>query len=120
MDDKNVKTNGETEEKNIINILLDGDNKEPITLIDGNGNRITFEQIAVVPHGKDLYCVLKPVDKLNGLGEDGAMVFRVDWDEEEPMLVIETDELKAMDVFDEYYDLLEEEWGKPKGENDDE
>lgn len=58
---------------------------------------------------KVLYVVLKPIDKIDGIADDEALVFLVDQDKYgNTILCVEDDELIAMDVFDKYYDLLEE------------
>jgi len=99
----------EIEKEDILDILLDEDNKDPIVLIDNNGRRLTFEQIAVIPYNEKIYCVLKPVDKIDNIQDDEAIVFYVDEKEgEEPVLMVETDEKIAINVFDEYYNLLDE------------
>lgn len=97
----------------LLDVLLDQDNKEPIVLMDENGKQMTFEQVAVIPYevrkDKRLYCVLKPLDKIEGIGEDEAIVFLVDTDDEGNSIIkIEEDEEIAIAVFDKYYDLLEE------------
>ncbi len=97
----------------LLDVLLDQENKEPIVLMDENGKQITFEQVAVIPFEvkkeKRLYCVLKPLDKIEGIGEDEAIVFLVDTDDEGNSIIkIEEDEEVAIAVFDKYYDLLEE------------
>ena len=96
------------EEMNILDILLDEDNKEPIVLVDGKGKRISFEQIAVIPYKERIYAVLKPVENIEGIADDEAIVFYVDATGEEPVLMVETDEKTAIAVFDEYYNLLDE------------
>ncbi len=99
----------EEEYRDIIDILLDEDNKEPIVLVDQNGRKLSFEQIAVIPHNDKIYCVLKPIDKIENVQDDEAIVFYVDEKEgQEPALMVETDEKVAMDVFEEYYNLLDE------------
>lgn len=97
-------------EKDIIDILLDEENKDPIVLTDDKGRKLAFEQVAVIPYDQKLYCVLKPLDHMDGVADDEALVFYVDEGEnedDEPALRIEDDELKAIDVFMEYYNLLE-------------
>lgn len=97
---------------NIIDILLDEKNKDPIVLVDNDRQKIAFEQIAVIPYDSKLYCVLKPIDHIDGVAEDEAIVFYVDEGENEnsePTLRVETDEIKSMQVFLEYYDLLDAE-----------
>lgn len=97
----------------ILDVLLDQDNREPIVLMDDKGKQLTFEQVAVIPYEvrkeKRLYAVLKPLDKIEGIGEDEAIVFYVDSDEEGNSIIkVEEDEEVAIAVFDKYYDLLEE------------
>ena len=97
----------------LLDVLLDQDNKEPIVLMDENGKQMTFEQVAVIPYevrkDKRLYCVLKPLDKIEGIGEDEAIVFLVDTDDQGNSIIkIEEDEEIAIAVFEKYYDLLEE------------
>ncbi len=103
------------ESRDIIDILLDEDNKDPIVLVDDKGKKLSFEQIAVIPHNDKIYCVLKPIDKIENVQDDEAIVFYVDeQDGKEPVLMVETDEKTAMDVFDEYYNLLDEAEAKSK------
>ena len=116
---KKVNNKEEVQAEDLLDILLDKDNKEPITLMDEKGKQISFEQIAMIVHEvkkeKKLFAILKPIDKIEGLGENDAIVFLVDQDKDgNTILKIEEDEDVAMDVFDEYYDLLEEEVAKQK------
>ncbi len=98
----------EMERKDVLDILLDEDNKEPIVLSDEEGKRFTFEQIAVIPYNDKVYAVLKPVDKIDGVNEDEAIVFVVDERPTGSVLMVESDEKVAISVFDEYYNLLDE------------
>ncbi len=103
------KVEKEEEYMDIVDVLLDENNKEPIVLVDGQGKKLSFEQIAVIPHNDKLYCVLKPIDKIDNVQDDEAIVFFVDEQEgKEPVLMVETDEKTAMDVFEEYYNLLDD------------
>lgn len=94
---------------NIIDILLDEVNKDPIVLVDEAGKKLTFEQIAVIPYNDVLYCVLKPIEHIDNVADDEAIVFYVDESGEEPVLRVETNEQIAINVFDEYYNLLDEQ-----------
>ncbi len=105
----------------ILDVLLDQDNKEPIVLVDEAGKQLTFEQVAVIPYEvrkeKRLYAVLKPIDKIEGIGDDEAIVFVVDQDKDGNSIIkVEEDEEVAIAVFDKYYDLLEEAQKKEKEE----
>lgn len=97
-------------EEDVVDILLDEENKDPIVLTDDKGRKLAFEQVAVIPYDQKLYCVLKPIDHIDGVADDEALVFFVDEGEnedDEPVLRIENDEIKSIDVFIEYYNLLE-------------
>ena len=97
----------------VLDILLDRENEAPIYMLSDTGERLKFEQIAVIPRmmeGQEtIFAVLKPLDKLEGIGEDEAIVFRVAVDEQgESVLRVEEDEEVSIAVFNEYYKLLDE------------
>lgn len=107
----------EVQKVDLLDVLLDKDNKDPITLMDEKGKQLSFEQVAIIPYDVDdtrvLYVVLKPIDKIEGIADDEAVVFLVDQDKNgNTILRVEEDEEVAIAVFDKYYDLLEEARGK--------
>ena len=102
----------EVEKVDVLDVLLDEENDEPIVLTDDKGKTFTFEQIAVIPYNEKVYCVLKPVDQIEGIQDDEAVVFYVDERPTGSVLIVETDEKTAIAVFDEYYNLLDA--AKPK------
>lgn len=109
----------QVEEVDLLDVLLDENNKEPIVFMDEQGKRLAFEQVAVIPYDvrkeTRLYCVLKPIDKIDGVNEDEAIVFLVDTDEDgNSVIKVEEDEEIAIAVFDKYYDLLEEAQAEEK------
>ena len=105
MEDKNL--NEEEIRDDLLDVLLDHDNTDPIVLMGGDGRKISFEQVAVIPYDSNLYCILKPLDKIEGVGEEDAIVFLVDTDETGASVVrVEEDMEIAEIVFDKYYDLL--------------
>ena len=109
------KVEEEAAQMDILDFLLDENNKEPIVLMDDKGKKLSFEQIAVIPYNNKIYCVLKPIDKIENVQDDEAIVFYVDEKEgREPVLMVETDEKTAINVFDEYYNLLDQAEGKGK------
>ena len=102
-------------EDDILDILLDEENDDPITLYDETEKAIKFEQVAVIPEGEKIYAVLKPLDEMEGVQDDEAIVFLVDVDAEgNAMLVIEQNEEVAIKIFDKYYSLLDEQEAKQK------
>lgn len=96
-----------TEKSDLIEVFLDENNKDPITLRDESGMELSFEQVCVVPLKGKLYVILKPID-LDGVEDDEAFVFHVGFDENGDTIVqIEEDENIAIEVFDRYLDLFE-------------
>jgi len=109
---------------NEISKILDEEYEGTITLIDGEDKEIEFDQIAVIPLNEELYCILKPVTEMEGVGEDEAIVFHIALDEnaeteEEAIdngyLEIEEDDDIADEVFRIYQEALDEE-GEEEGE----
>lgn len=122
MDEFKNKIN-ENEELSPIDCLFDEDNTDPITLFNEKGEKVEFEQIALIPlednKSKDnkIYAILKPMETMEGVGEDEALVFEVvesEDDEEEEYLNLVSD-LDIIDkVFDVYNKLMDEEDDKNK------
>lgn len=97
--------------KSILDILLDEDNRDNITLEHESGELYEFEQVAVIPDNGKLYCILHPITKIEGVANDEAVVFNVT---EEGIITVEEDELTILEIFDKYYELLEENRRKRK------
>ncbi len=105
------KRNSE-KQRDILDILLDQDNKDHIILTDESGKTLAFEQVAIIPYGSDdnkvLYAILKPITEIKGVADDEAIVFKVDEDVfGNTVLRFEDDELIAIDIFNKYHDMLE-------------
>ena len=88
----------ENQEENVE--LIDD---EVITLYDDKNNPVDFNEVAVVEYQGDFYALLQPVEPMEGLGEDEAIIFKVvqkdeETDEFEPV----TDEAVLDAVFNEY------------------
>ena len=91
----------------ILEILLDENNSDPIFL--NNGSRtVAFDQIAVIPYEEEIYCILKPLEEIPGVGKHDAAVFYVKEgdDDTQTQLIAVIDEKKAVAIFKEYYRLL--------------
>ena len=91
----------------VIDILLDEDNDDNIILYDENDQPNEFEQVALVPFNGKVYAILKPVNCMEDVGADEAVVFCIEEFEGEYMLFPEQDDAVGEAVFNEYYSLLE-------------
>ena len=101
-------------EKSLVEILLDEDDMSDVVLFDNDDNAVKFEQIAIIPEVIDgearLYAILQPIDKVDGVADDEALLFRVFTEENdgEDNVVFEDDFDIAETVFEHYYKLIEE------------
>lgn len=91
----------------MLDRIYDEENNEVILLRNENGEDIAFEQIALVPMQEKVYIILKPVQPIDGLGEDEGLVFLVNEGLKRLELVI--DEEIIDQVFTVYDRLTEEE-----------
>lgn len=99
----------EKEKMNAIDAIFDENNTENIVLYNADDEAVEFEQIAIVPIGENDYAILKPVEPLEGMSDDEAMVFELQENEEgERQLVMVQEEDVIDKVFDIYEKLFEE------------
>ena len=91
----------------VIDILLDEDNDDNIILYDEDDRPNEFEQVAMVPLNGKVYAILKPINCMEDVGADEAVVFCIEEFEGEYMLFPEQDDAVGEAVFNEYYSLLE-------------
>lgn len=100
----------------LLDILFDSDNTAPLIFKDEDGKELSFEQVAVIPYTSPeddesaVYAILKPLDYIEGIQDDEAIVFKVIQDEfGDSALKIEENENIAREVYAEYIKLYEEE-----------
>ena len=81
-----------------------------MTLITANGEEVDFVEIAGINIGDGkFYAILQPVELLEGMDDDEALVFRVGRDSEgNDSFEIELDDDVIDAVFEEYNRLLDE------------
>ena len=97
--------------KDLLDVLLDANNTEPVSFVDKNGKQLHFRQVAVIPFlcggEQRLYVLLAPLEARDGLDTDTAIVFRVGADGEGRSIIsLEEDEEIAMAVYGRYTALL--------------
>ncbi len=99
-----------SEYQNPIDALFDEENNDAIVLFNERGEEIAFEQIALIPLNERVYAILKPVMPLEGLGENEALVFSIEENDEtnEECLVLVVDVEIIDKVFDVYDKLVED------------
>ncbi len=106
------------EEKSPIDRLFDEDDTSPISLFNEKGEEVKFDQIALIPIEEQVYAILKPIEQMEGIGEDEALVFEIvenesdEGDSEYLNLVSDIDIIDK--VFEIYNKLMDEEEEKQK------
>ncbi|MBO4534899.1 MAG: DUF1292 domain-containing protein [Clostridia bacterium] len=88
--------------------VVDEDNEETLVLAGPDGEEIEFVEIAGIALGDKYYCILQPVELLEGMQEDEALVFEVTQGEEDDNFQLVLDDDIIDQVFDEYDRLLDE------------
>ena len=80
-----------------------------VTLLSKDGEEIDFTQIAGINYKGKFYAILQPVELLEGMDDDEALVFNVkrNWKGEDSFEIVTDDEIIDA-VFKEYNRLLDE------------
>lgn len=81
---------------------------DTITLLSSNGEQIQFIEIAGIAHKGNFYAILQPVELIEGMAEDEALVFKVSRAEngEDKFEIVLDDEIINA-VFETYNKLLD-------------
>lgn len=101
--------NNDFYEEGLMNGKNDGTDADCIvTLTAADGTDVDFYEIAGIAHRGNFYVILQPVELLEGMGEDEALVFKVSRKGGEDRFEIELDDDVIQDVFDEYNRMCDE------------
>lgn len=106
-----VKKNAAKKEKepaNSIEKILTPANSENVILYNDKNEPMEFEQIALIPYKENLYCILRPVQLLDGMDQDEAISFLIQEENGNVWLDVVDDEETIDNIFDIYYELFEE------------
>lgn len=84
------------------------ENDDIVTLKSADGENIDFVEIAGIAKKGNFYVILQPVELLEGMADDEALVFKVERTEsgEDKYTIVIDDEIIDA-VFEEYYKLLD-------------
>lgn len=92
---------------------MEEDDDDIVTLLSANGEEIDFVEIAGIAYRGAFYAILQPVELLDGMDDDEALVFKVTRGKDgEDKFEIELDDAVIDAVFAEYNKLLDEAEGK--------
>ena len=91
---------------------VDANDDDIVTLTSADGEEIDFVEIAGIAYNGSFYAILQPVELLEGMDDDEALVFKVTRDANgEDHFEIELDDEVINAVFKEYNRLLDEQIG---------
>lgn len=91
------------------------DNDDVVTLMSSTGEEIDFVEIAGIAYRGNFYAILQPVELLDGMEDDEALVFKVTRGKDgEDKFEVELDDTIIDAVFAEYNRLLDEAEGEAK------
>ena len=108
------KFGGETVPESIDHMQNDDD--DIITLMTAEGEEVDFIEVAGIAYRGHFYAILQPVELLDGMEEDEALVFKVSRGKDgEDKFEIELDDAIIDAVFEEYNKLLDEADGDGQG-----
>jgi len=89
-----------------------------VTLVSADGEEVDFIEVAGIAYQGGFYAILQPVELLEGMEEDEALVFKVTRGKNgEDKFEIELDDTTIDAVFAEYNRLLDEADGADSGNN---
>ena len=91
----------------LLDTLLDPENCENIDLCGPDGEDVSFEQIAVIPLEGTIWFILRPVVPIGNMQEDQALVFFIEEEDEDRLILCEEEDMISK-VFDIYYQMLAE------------
>ena len=88
---------------------MEEDDDDIVTLLSADGEEIDFVEIAGIAYKGSFYAILQPVELLDGMDDDEALVFKVTRGKDgEDKFEIELDDTVIDAVFAEYNKLLDE------------
>ena len=88
---------------------MENDDDDIVTLLSAEGEEIDFVEIAGIAYKGAFYAILQPVELLDGMDDDEALVFKVTRGKDgEDKFEIELDDSTIDAVFAEYNKLLDE------------
>ena len=104
------KLSGEAVPESIEHMQNDDD--DIITLMTAEGEEVDFIEVAGIAYRGNFYAILQPVELLEGMEEDEALVFKVSRGKDgEDKFEIELDDAIIDAIFEEYNKLLDEAEG---------
>lgn len=88
------------------------DDDEILTLYDEDNKPVQFRQVACVEYQDEFYALVQPVKPMDGLGEDEAIIFKLEEQDDDTDLFLPVDDEELLEaVFNEYLRSVSDEEG---------
>ncbi len=88
---------------------MQNDDDDVVTLLTASGEEVDFVEVAGIAYRGNFYAILQPVELLDGMEDDEALVFKVSRGKDgEDKFEIELDDSVIDAVFAEYNRLLDD------------
>lgn len=87
---------------NLTEIVFDEKNKSPVELVNTRGERLKMEQVFATEYEGQLYCILAPINRVEGLENGTGLVFSL----EDNRLTLEQSSEICKAIFDLYYSAV--------------
>lgn len=100
--------------ENTINLIFNRQDPGPIVLANAKGEKFNFQKIAVIPFNNNVYAILKPLDKIEGVKDTDVIVVYVGEENGITNLKVEFRPEIVNPVLERYKELLKEEYEKQK------
>lgn len=106
-----AESNDDKSQVDLLDRFLNPNDTDPIVILDKYGREMRFEQVAVIPHEKngkkELYVLLKPLDKIQGIKDDEMILFVTDTDDNGKTVIRVEEDIKIWrEVYKKYLELL--------------
>ena len=106
-----AESNDDKSQVDLLDRFLNPNDTDPIVILDKYGREMRFEQVAVIPHEKngkkELYVLLKPLDKIQGIKDDEMILFVTDTDANGKTVIRVEEDIKIWrEVYKKYLELL--------------
>ena len=98
------------ENQKITEVLFNEENNGPVELVDSNGRALKLEQVFAIEMDKRAYCILAPINKVEGLEQGVGLVFKI----ENEALKLEQERGVVAEVFRHYYEALRQTVAMPQ------
>jgi uncharacterized protein YrzB (UPF0473 family) len=85
--------------------MMEEENLDIVLLEDEDGNELKFVWEMSIEYKGETYCILCPAEEIEGFEAETAVIFRLDGDEDAPMLLAVEDSEIADAVYQEYINI---------------